>query len=77
LEAIVGLAQLKGEIERLSTDEQLRLVEEIWDRLIADPDVVPVPDAHVAELERRLAEHDAAPDDVVAWDVLIAELRSR
>jgi putative addiction module component (TIGR02574 family) len=73
----VGLTQLKGEIERLTVEEQLRLVEEIWDRLIADPTTVPVPAAHLAELERRLAEHDASPDDVVAWDDLKAELRSR
>ncbi|MEQ1503945.1 MAG: addiction module protein [Myxococcota bacterium] len=74
---MVGLAQLKGEIERLPVDEQLRLVEEVWDRLIADPGMLPVPEAHRAELQRRLDEHDASPDDVVTWDDLKADLRSR
>jgi putative addiction module component (TIGR02574 family) len=75
-EAGMGLAQLKDQIEQLSADEQLRLVEEIWDRLSADPGVVPVPSDHLAELRRRIADHDALPDDVVSWGDLKDEFRS-
>lgn len=72
----MGLAQLRDQIEQLSAEEQLRLVEEIWDRLAADPGVVPVPTDHLAELRRRIADHDASPDDVISWDDLKDELGS-
>lgn len=75
-EAVMGLARLKAQIEQLSTDEQLRLVGEIWDGLAADPDVVPVPKYHVEELRRRIGEHDASPDDVIARDDLKDEFGS-
>lgn len=57
----MSLAQLIGEIERLPVQDQLRLV-----------DAVPV--GHLAEVERRLAEHDVALDDVVSWDELMADV---
>ena len=33
----------------------------------------PVSDAMKAELDRRLAEHLAAPDDVLTWDAVKAQ----
>lgn len=72
----MGLAQLRDQIEQLSAEEQLRLVEEIWNRLVADPVVVPVSTDHLAELRRRIADHDALPDDVISWDDLKDELGS-
>lgn len=52
---------------RLSVDERLRLAEEIWESIRANPTELPVTDAQTAELDRRLAEHRADPsaaDDV-------------
>ncbi len=76
LEADMGLAQIKDEIGQLSADQQLSLVEEIWDRLSNEASAVPVPESHLQELRRRLADHDASPDDVVAWADLKGELGS-
>ena len=72
----MGLAQLKREIAQLSADERLLLVESVWDDLSVDPEAIPVPEPHVAIVRDRLAEHDAAPDDIVSWDELKRELRS-
>ncbi len=47
---------LRNEIMRLSPDERLQLVEEIWDSLAAEPSQVPIPEWHRKELDRRLAE---------------------
>jgi putative addiction module component (TIGR02574 family) len=63
------------EILRLPADEQLELVEEVWDHLAASPSNVPVPEWHRAELDRRLAdpsEHAAA-----TWDEVRSRLKDR
>lgn len=47
---------LMEEILRLPVEDRLRLVEDVWDSIAAEPDAVPVPDWHRRELDRRLAE---------------------
>jgi putative addiction module component (TIGR02574 family) len=61
----------------LSVDEQLALIEALWDGLVLQGETpLPTP-AQLAELERRVADHEANPDDVVPWDQVQAEVRSR
>ncbi len=55
-------------IERLGIDDRLALVEELWDSIAADSAVVPLTQAQRAELDHRIAEHEANPDDVVSWE---------
>lgn len=64
-------------IDRLGIEERLALVEEIWDSIAEDSAAVPLTDAQRAELDVRLAEHEANPDDVVAWDKIKAEASAR
>ena len=52
---------------RLPVEERLELVEQIWQSIAADPNKVPVPDWHKAELDRRLAEPDP---ERLTWDEL-------
>jgi putative addiction module component (TIGR02574 family) len=57
-----------GHVLQLSVEEQLEFVEALWDTIV-DRNAVPGPtNAQNAELDRRLAEHAANPDDVVPWD---------
>ena len=55
-------------IDRLSVDERLALVEDIWDSIALESGALPLTDAQRTELDRRIAEHDANPDDVVPWE---------
>jgi len=64
-------------IDRLNVDERLALVEEIWATICIDAKVFPLTDAQRAELDRRVADDDAFPDDVVPWDEVKASVRSR
>ena len=55
-------------IERLGIEERLTLVEELWDSIAADSRAVPLTAAQRTELDRRIAEHEAKPNDVVPWE---------
>jgi putative addiction module component (TIGR02574 family) len=46
-------------LDELSPDEQLELLEEIWDRLSANPANVPFSEAHRRELDGRLDDLDS------------------
>jgi len=61
-------------IERLSIAERLALVEELWDSIAAD---TPLTDAQRAELDRRLADHEANPYDVVSWEDIQSSITAR
>lgn len=64
-------------IERLGIEERLTLVEELWDSIAADSAVVPLTPAQRAELDRRIAEHEANPDDVLPWEEVKASITER
>ena len=64
-------------IDRFSEEERLALRHEIWDSIAAEPGRVHLSDAQRQELERRLAEHEANPDDVVPWEQIKAQALAR
>jgi putative addiction module component (TIGR02574 family) len=61
-----------ADISQLNDDVKLDLVEELWDSI--DVDAIPVTDAQRDELERRVAEHLANPEDLVSWDEVKASV---
>jgi putative addiction module component (TIGR02574 family) len=70
---------LFDQVRQLSVEEQIELVEALWDNIV-ERNAVPGPtEAQKAELDRRLSEHAAHPDDVVPWsevkDSALARIR--
>ena len=63
------------EITRLSPDERLTLIAQLWDSL--DDHQVQLTEAQEAELERRLATLDYDRSESVTWETLKAELEQR
>ena len=61
-------------IDRLTVEERLALVEELWDSIADNSVELPVPDAQRAELDRRLADHEADPGDVISWEDVKASI---
>ncbi len=63
-------------LRQLSVAERLQLVEDLWDGIAADaPDeAFPITPELAAELDRRLAEHEADPASAVPWDEVRARL---
>lgn len=55
------------EVERLSALEKLQLASELWNQLEAHPSDLPVSDAIVSELERRMEHFKNHPDQCTTW----------
>jgi len=66
---------LAAEFSRMSPSEKILLVEEIWDQVAASSDTLTVPEAHKAELDRRLSAD--AGDAGRPWSEIRAELLCR
>ena len=64
-------------IDRLTVNERLALVHEIWDSIAAEPHPPLLTEPQRQELERRSADDDANPDDVVPWEQVKAEALAR
>jgi putative addiction module component (TIGR02574 family) len=65
------------EIRSMSIDDRIRLVQAIWDLIAVDQGHDPLSDAQTAEIDRRLADDDANPDDVIPWGTIKAEAKAR
>lgn len=48
--------------------EQIELVEAIWDGIVSRGAAPALTDAQATELDSRLADYLANPNDVVSWD---------
>ncbi len=65
------------DISRLSRDEQLELLDQLWESLGRDPQVLPLTEAHRQELDRRLDDLEGEGPVGIAWDELVDQIRSR
>lgn len=61
-------------LDRLSIEERLNLIGEIWDSL-TPIDQLPIPECHCKEIERRLVAADADPVVSQPWEEVRARLR--
>lgn len=61
-------------IDRMSSEERLRLIGEIWESL-TPIDQLEIPEDHRQELDRRLAAADADPGAGRPWEEVRARLR--
>ncbi len=64
-------------IDRLSVAERLALVEAIWQSIAADVERSPLSEAERAEVQRRLAAHQANPQAAIRWEQVEAEALAR
>jgi putative addiction module component (TIGR02574 family) len=64
-------------IDDLSPEERLGLLERLWDSLARDPQAVPVTPAQRAELDRRLDEMDDGDLAGIPWEEVVRQIRER
>lgn len=68
------------EFDSVPKDERIEFVQELWDRIAADPERVPLPSEHEQILDKRLNAYRANPKPGRPWsevrDELLSKLRS-
>ncbi|MSQ93894.1 MAG: hypothetical protein EXR98_04975 [Gemmataceae bacterium] len=64
-------------IDQLPRDVRVNLALEIWDTVAAESSVVSLSKVQRKELERRWADDDANPNDVVPWEQVKADALAR
>ena len=71
--------ELLHEARRLSVSERIEFVEAIWDTVAEDATVeaLPLSAGHRAEVERRLEDWQAHPDDGSSWEEVRQRLERR
>ena len=57
-----------ADVLELSVPERIRLVEDIWDSIAAVPESISLTEAQIAELDRRLEDYRAHPEDGSPWE---------
>jgi putative addiction module component (TIGR02574 family) len=67
---------LGPDILNLTPEERIELVMDLWES-IAPEDMPPPTPEEMAELERRLAEHERDPGSAALWEEVRARLWSR
>jgi putative addiction module component (TIGR02574 family) len=65
------------DLAKLSVDERLELMDELWASLQPDADALPMPEWHAAEIRRRLAAFEKDGNRGRPADEVFAELKRK
>lgn len=73
------IAQLweQSNIEKMSIEERLLLIETIWGSVVAQQEKWEMTEELKAELDRRIEAYRSSPDEGIAWEVVKAKLISK
>lgn len=64
-------------LDNLSPDQRLRLIEELWESLSKDPGNVPLTVRQRDELDWRLDEIESGQAEGIPWDDVLRRIRRR
>ena len=68
------MAKAAIDLDALSTDERLDLLEELWDSLSKDPASLSLTDAQRDELDRRLDDIERNGATGIPWEEVLARI---
>jgi putative addiction module component (TIGR02574 family) len=68
---------LTTEALRLSPEDRLKLIEEVWETFAAEPASFPVSSQELEELERRRNRYATDPDSLIDWEEMKLRLQRR
>ncbi|YAF96982.1 MAG: addiction module protein [Nodularia sp. CChRGM 3473] len=64
-----------NEIKSLSIEERIRFVQAIWDTIAAEQIYPDLTTAQKQEIERRINDYEAHPDNVMTWEEIKAAIK--
>ena len=65
------------DIDELSSEERLKLIERLWESLRDDPQGVPLTAPQREELDRRLDDLDRAGPSGIPWEEVASQIRRK
>ena len=65
------------DIEMLSVEERLELIERVWDSLTVTQDDIPLTDSQRAELDRRIDELEEKGPIGIPWEQVVDRIKSK
>lgn len=68
---------MKGDLRKLPLDERIQLVQDLWDSIAADQNLLPLTPEQRAELDRRLDAYDADGNPGRPVEEVIADIKRR
>ena len=71
------MGRVAVDVSRLSRDEQLDLLDRLWETLGRDPEALPLTESQREDLDRRLDELEAEGPTGMSWDEVVTQVRSR
>jgi putative addiction module component (TIGR02574 family) len=71
---MIDIPQTLAELTALPISDRLHVVERLWDSIPPDCPVEVSPEQR-AELQRRIADHEQSPEQLLTWDEVLDRLR--
>jgi putative addiction module component (TIGR02574 family) len=71
------MARPAVDVDALSREEQLELLDELWQALGRDPDALPLTDEQRSDLDERLDALEREGPIGMSWTETIAHVRAR
>jgi putative addiction module component (TIGR02574 family) len=65
------------DIEGLTRDEQLELLDKLWESLGRDPAALPLSEEQKRDLDMRLDEFERDGQQGLTWDEAVEQIRSK
>lgn len=62
-------------LDQLSPDERFQLAQELWESVADQLDEIPLTEAQLQELDRRIKAHEKDPDVGSPWEEVLDRLR--
>jgi putative addiction module component (TIGR02574 family) len=75
--SILVMANAALDISRLTAEERLELLDELWASLGRDPHALPLDEGQKSELEERLRDLQVEGPTGFTWDEVVAQARSQ
>ncbi|MBV9993062.1 MAG: addiction module protein [Alphaproteobacteria bacterium] len=71
-------SELVAELMKLDPEERRLAAEELWDSVASDVDVShEFSEEELAEIERRIEEHERDPSTAIPWETVRARLLAK
>ena len=65
------------EVIALSVEDRIRIVQAIWDSIAAEQVYPVLTEPQQRELDRRIADCEANPDDLLTWEEIKASIKTQ